>query len=213
MGNSTNISCGTACMALNPEGPRALRNIELVNANAGHTAELDQGWDTLAAMMEQVLLLQAQLAMQSQSQSQDLPPASANDDGRNAMNLQGGRGHSSDDLTCDWSSISCVDDTPISCRQDAIQQLAPPANTSPDILPPGEVYVPFPPSLRRSSNTYNLCPGWMSGKIRFTPSQSLILQPRNSRFVPFGGQQQRHSKLFSKPSHVRHLPRQQVSIG
>ncbi len=53
MGNSMNNSCGTARMALNYEG-RALRNIELVNANAGLMAELDQGRDTLAAMMEQV---------------------------------------------------------------------------------------------------------------------------------------------------------------
>ncbi len=55
-------------MALNNEG-RALQNIELVNANAGLMAELDQGRDTLATLMEQVLLLQAQLATQSQSQS------------------------------------------------------------------------------------------------------------------------------------------------
>jgi hypothetical protein len=67
-GNSTNNSCGTARMALNNEG-RALQNIELVNANAGLMAELDQGRDTLATLMEQVLLLQAQLATQSQSQS------------------------------------------------------------------------------------------------------------------------------------------------
>ncbi len=63
-GNSTNYSCGTALIDLNHEG-RALRNIELVNANAGFMAGLDQGWDTLAAMMEQVSLLQAQLEMQS----------------------------------------------------------------------------------------------------------------------------------------------------
>jgi hypothetical protein len=210
-GNSTNNSCGTACMALNHEG-RALRNIELVNANAGLMAELDLGQDTLAATMKKVLLLQAQLGTQSQSQSQDVLPASANDNGKNARNLQGGGGHSLVDLTCNWSNISYVDDTPVPCRQDIIQQSPPPVQTSPDILPPEEVYVPFPPSSGRRSNTYFLCPGWMSEQDQFTPSQGLIPRPRTSRFVPFGGQQRRHSKLFLKPSHVQHLPRQHVSI-
>ena len=155
-------------MALNHEGP-ALQNIELVNANAGLMAELDQGWDTLAAMMEQVSLLQAQLVTQSQSQSQDVLPASANDDGRNAMDLQGSGGHSSDNLMRDWSDISYVDDTPIPCRQDIIQQSAPPVHTTPDIVPPGEVYFPFPPSSGRSSNTYYPCPGWMSEQDQVHP--------------------------------------------
>jgi hypothetical protein len=102
-------------MALNHEGC-ALWNIELVNANAGLMAELDQGQDTLAAIMEQVSFLQARLATQSQSQSQDVPPASSGDDGRNPMDLLGGGGHALDDFTCNWSNIFHVDDTPVPCR-------------------------------------------------------------------------------------------------
>ncbi len=69
-------------------------------------------WDTLASVMEQVLLLQAQLA----SQSQDVLPASANEDGEDAMDLQGGGGHSLEDLKHDWLDISYVEDTPVPCR-------------------------------------------------------------------------------------------------
>ncbi len=80
----------------------ALQNIELVNVNAGLMAKLDLGQDALATMMEQVLLLLAQLA----SQSQDVLPASANEDNKDAMDLLGGSGHSSEDLTCNWLDIS-----------------------------------------------------------------------------------------------------------
>jgi hypothetical protein len=88
-------------MALNHER-HALRNIELVNVNAGHMGELDLGQDTLAAVMEQMSLLQAQLA----SKSQDVLPASANEDGEDAMDLQGGSGHSSEDSMRNWLDIS-----------------------------------------------------------------------------------------------------------
>jgi hypothetical protein len=42
-------------------------------------------------------------------------------------------------------------------------------HTSPDFLPPGEVYVPFPPSLGKSTNTYYPCPGQMSEQDQVQP--------------------------------------------
>jgi hypothetical protein len=55
-----------------------------------------------------------------------------------------------------------VEDTPVQGRQDKSQQSMPPVHISPYILLPGEVYVPFPLSSGKISNTYFLCPGRMS---------------------------------------------------
>ncbi len=50
-------------------------------------------------------------------------PASANEDGEVAIDLQGGGGHSLEDLMCDWFDISYVYDTPVPWRQDKCQEL------------------------------------------------------------------------------------------
>jgi hypothetical protein len=67
-----------------------------------------------------------------------------------------------EDLTCNWLDISYVEDTPVPCRQDKCQELTPLVHTSPDFLPPGEVYIPFPLSSVKSTNTHYLCPRRMS---------------------------------------------------
>jgi hypothetical protein len=65
--------------------------------------------------------------------------------------------------------LPSVEDTSVLGRQDKIQQLMPPVHISPDILPPGEVYVPFPPSAGKSSNTYYPCPGRMFEQDQVQP--------------------------------------------
>jgi hypothetical protein len=60
------------------------------------------------------------------------------------------------------NELPSVEDTPVLSRQDKSRQLTPPVHTSHHILLPGEVYVPFPPSSRKSSKTNFLCPGQMS---------------------------------------------------
>ncbi len=70
-----------------------------------------------------------------------------------------------------------------------------------------------PSHHREKALTLIICvPDGCLSKIKFSPSQVLTLRPRNRCFAPFGGEQQGHSKLFSKPSHLQHSPRQKVSI-
>jgi hypothetical protein len=58
--------------------------------------------------------------------------------------------------------LPTVEDTSVPFRQDKSQELKPLVLTSPDFLPQGEVYVPFPPGSGKSTNTYYPCPRWMS---------------------------------------------------
>ncbi len=51
-----------------------------------------------------------------------------------------------------------VGDTPVPGRRDNGHQLTPPVHTFSDILLPGIVYIPFPPSSGNSSNAYSPCP-------------------------------------------------------
>jgi hypothetical protein len=64
------------------------------------------------------------------------------------------------------NELPTVQDTSVPSRQDRSQQSMPPVHTSSDILPPGVVYVPFPPSLEKSSS-----PGQMSeqDQVQFIP--------------------------------------------
>jgi hypothetical protein len=97
-GNSSNNSSATARMAYTHK-EHAVRNIELVNANAGLQSELDDECSWLAAMLNQVTLLQSQLAVHLRKQQWGLAfsdpsldavdaPTKSNDDA--PMDLQGG---------------------------------------------------------------------------------------------------------------------------
>jgi hypothetical protein len=65
--------------------------------------------------------------------------------------------------------LPTVEDTLVPGRQDKSKQLTPPVHTSPDFLPPGVVYVPFPLSSGRGANTYYPCPGHMSERDQVQP--------------------------------------------
>jgi hypothetical protein len=58
--------------------------------------------------------------------------------------------------------LPTVEDSLILGRQDKSKQSMPHVHTSPDLLLPGVVYVPFPPSSGRRANTHYPCPGRMS---------------------------------------------------
>ncbi len=66
-GNSTNNSGATTHMVYTHE-ERAVCNVEPVSANAGLHSKLDDEHSWLAAMLNQVSLLQSQLAVHSQEQ-------------------------------------------------------------------------------------------------------------------------------------------------
>jgi hypothetical protein len=111
-------------------------------------------------------------------------PSTDNDDTGNDLPLsnQGG-GFTSQYHTPQRTAdeLPTVEDSLVPGRQDKSKQSMPHVYTSPDLLPPGVVYVPFPPSSGRGANTYYPCPGRMSERDQVQPVPSF--DPKTKKHV------------------------------
>ncbi len=67
------------------------------------------------------------------------------------------------------NELPSLEDTAVLGRRDKSQQSMPPVHTFPNILPLREVYIPFPVSSGKSSNTYYPCPERMSAQDQVQP--------------------------------------------
>jgi hypothetical protein len=98
-------------------------------------------------------------------------------------------------FTANSLSTSDVDDTSNMCNQNDCQESKILATTSLAILPPGEVYVPFPHGSGKMLESTTLVPGICWSVIQFIPHQGLTPGLRSRYYALFGSQGQGLSSI------------------